>query len=53
MSTFEITVKIDNSYEIVERVTAKDISKALTEVRQSIKKKLKPEQIWFIEIKHI
>lgn len=51
MFEYEITINLDNSYDVVETVSANSEHKAMTECRQIIKMKYKPEKIWFINIK--
>lgn len=51
MTTYEITVRLDNSYEVVETIEAKADHLAITQARGIIKEKYQPDTIWFIDLK--
>lgn len=53
MREFEITMTLDNSYEIVKIVTAKDEYNAISECRQLVKKEYNTKSIWFTNLKRL
>jgi len=53
MNDYEITMTLDNSYEITKTITSKSEHLAITECRELIKKEYKPTSIWFTNLKKL
>lgn len=53
MNNYEITLTLDNSYEVVQHITAKDEYHAISDCRQLVKKEYNPKSIWFTNIKKL
>lgn len=51
MKNYEIHIEIDGIYDIVENIKAPKIHLALSICREKIKREIKPQSIWFHEIK--
>lgn len=53
MKEFEITMTLDNSYEVTKLITAKDEYHAISDCRQIVKKEYNPKSIWFTNLKKL
>jgi len=53
MEEYEITITLDNSYDVVKTITAKDEYHAISECRELLKKEYKPKTIWFTNLKKL
>lgn len=48
---YEIIIRLDNSYDIVEIATAKTMHEAITKTRQLVKSKYEATDVWFMDLK--
>ena len=53
MKEFEITMTLDNAYEIVKKITAENEYKAISDCREIIKKEYDTKEIWFTNLKRL
>tara|TARA_R110000782_G_scaffold268859_1_gene365970 strand:+ start:174 stop:335 length:162 start_codon:yes stop_codon:yes gene_type:complete len=53
MEQYEITVNLNNSYDVVKTITATSLHLAITDCRELIKKLYNPSSIWFTDIKKL
>ena len=53
MKEYEITVTIDNSYEVVKNITAKDEYHAISDCREQLKAEYNTKNIWFTNLKRL
>lgn len=53
MKEYEITVTLDDSYDVVKTITAKDEYHAINECREIIKKEYNTKNIWFTNLKRL
>jgi len=53
MNKYEITVRLDNSYDVVEEIKSDSKHNAIHTCRALVKEKYQPEEIWFINLKII
>ncbi len=53
MKEYEITMTLDNSYEVTKTITAKDEYHAISDCRELVKKEFKPSSIWFTNLKKL
>lgn len=51
MTTYELHIRVDDSYEVVEVITANNAYGALQMGRQKVKLERKPRSIWVHEMK--
>lgn len=53
MIKYEINIRVDNSYDIVEVIEAATSHQAITSVREKVKAELNPEHIWIYNMKEV
>lgn len=53
MNKYEITIRLDNSYDVTEEVNADSKHNALHTCRTLVKEKYQPKEIWFTNLKII
>ena len=53
MKEYEITITLDNSYEVVKKITAKNKYKAINDCREIVKKEYDTKEIWFTNLKKL
>lgn len=53
MKEFEITMTLDNSYEVTKTISAENEYKAISECRGIVKKEYKTNSIWFTNLKRL
>ena len=53
MNKYEITLRLDNSYDVIEEITADTKHNAIDACRALVKEKYEPNNIWFTNMKII
>lgn len=53
MREYEITMTLDNSYEVIKKITAKDEYHAISDCREIVKKEYNTKEIWFTNLKKL
>jgi len=53
MTNYELHIRIDDSYEIVEQIVANNAYNAMIMVKEKIKRERTPKSIWVHEMKII
>ena len=53
MKKYEITLRINNSFETVKIIESKNEYTAISECRELLKQEYDKPEIWFINLKHL
>lgn len=53
MNKYIFTVRINNSYDVVQEITQQNIQSAITDCRTLIKTQYEPENFWFTDVKQL
>lgn len=53
MNNYEVSVRIDSSYDLIVPITCKNEFEAIKGVREQIKRERSPRDIWFYNLRKI